>query len=1187
MRDQRSFIFAPFRLDLGDERLWRDQEAVRLTHKAFAVLQCLVTHAGQLVTKAELFAAVWPETVVSESALLVCIRELRRALGDQARSSQFIETVHGRGYRFIAPVEEHQPTAAAGEAPTVPAASVPPSTPQTAALPPEAAPVVPSPPVAERRQLTVLCCELVDTTRLAEQRDPEDLWEVIQTYRATCAAVIQHVDGRIAHHRGGELLIYFGYPHAHDDDAQRAVWAGLNIVEAMDTVQTRMERERGLRLAVRLGIHTGLVIVDTMSPGRHDAAALGDTPTIAARLPSLAAPGTVVISQATYQLVQDTVVCQALGMQTLSGVSQPLLIYRVLGARKARRRLDGRATTRLTPFVGRDRELGLLLDRWEQSKDGLGQVVVLIGEAGIGKSRLVHVLKERVARETQTLVECRCSPFHCHSAFYPIIEYLHYALHWRRHDTATVKLRKLEATLGHSAHAADMIPLLAALLLLPLPAERYPPLTLSPQRQKHKTLEAILTLLGERAAQHPVLVIVEDLQYCDPSTLELLDLLIAQGPTARLLTLLTCRPTFQPPWTLRAHLSFLTLGRLSRQQTAQMITHVAGGKTFPATVRQQIVEKTDGVPLFVEELTRVVLESGLLQEQEEGYALTAPQLPLTIPTTLHDSLMARLDRLGEAKGIAQLAAVLGRTFAYEVLQAVAPWDETTLQHELARLVTADLLYQRGLPPQATCTFKHALIQEAAYQSLLKRTRQRYHQQIAQVLEAQFPEAVETQPELVAHHYTEAGLYEQAIGYWHTAGQRVLRRSASMEAIGHLTKGLGLVQMLPDTPTRAQHELDLQMALGLAWIATKGHAAPEVEHAFNRSQKLCQQVGEIPQRFWVLKGLHTFYLNRGAVQTARQLGEQCLSLAQCQHDSTLLLEAHCILGTTLFYCGELASAREHLEQGMTRSGPQPRLTSAFPFHVMLRSHTAWVLWMLGYPNQALRRGHEALALAQEVPHPYVLAFTLNQNARFHQFRREVPAVRERAEAAIALCTEQGFAFYLAMGTVMRGWALAKQGQRDEGIAQMRQGLAAFRATGTELSLPHWLALLAEAYWEGGHPDAGLGVLTEALSLVGKNGDRFYEAELHRLKGELLLQQSLDNTAEAESSFHQAIAIAQHQQAKSWKLRAAMSLSRLWQSQGKRPEAQQSLDEVYGWFTEGFDTADLQEAKVLLEELAAGA
>jgi predicted ATPase/class 3 adenylate cyclase len=1184
MRDQRGFMFAPFRLDLGDERLWRGQEVVRLTHKAFVVLQCLVTHAGQLVTKDELFAAVWPETVVSESALVVCIRELRRALGDQRRPAQFIETVHGRGYRFIAPVEEYRSAAAAGEAPMASAASVPLSTSQVA-------PIAPSPPTAERRQLTVLCCELVDATRLAGQCDPEEFWEVIQAYHVTCAAVIQHVDGYIAHYEGGELLIYFGYPHAHDDDAQRAVWAGLAMVEALATVQTRVEREHGLRLAVRLGIHTGLVIVDTSSPGRHDAVALGDAPAIAARLSSLVAPGTVVISQATYQLVQGRVACQALGRQTLSGVAQPLLLYRVLGARTGRRRLDGRAPPGLTPFVGRARELDLLLDRWEQSKDGLGQVVVLIGEAGIGKSRLVHVLKERVARETPTLVECRGSPLHGHSAFYPIIAYLHHALHWHRHDGATVKLRKLEAALGPSAHAADTVPLLAALLSLPLPAERYPPLTLSPQRQKHKTLEALLTLLEERAAQHPVLVIVEDLHYCDPSTLEVLDLLIARGPITRLLTLLTRRPTFQPPWPPRAHLSLLTLGRLSHEQTAQMVTHLAGGQPVPSAVRQQIVEQTGGVPLFVEELTKVVLESGWLQEQEEGDALTGPRLPLAIPTTLHASLMARLDRLGGAKGLAQFAATLGRTFAYEVLRAVVPWDEPTMQHELAQLVAADLVYQRGLPPQATYTFKHALIQEVAYQSLLKSTRQQYHLRIAQVLAAHFPELGATQPELIAHHYTEAGLPEQAIAYWQQAGQQALHLSANAEAVRHLTQALELLATLPDTLERVQQELRVQTTLGPALMAIQGYASAEVARAYTRARELCQQMGMTPQLFPVVFGLWVFYFVRAEFPTAWQMGEQLLQLAQRLHDSALLLETHVALGATLLRRGEVAAARSHLEEGMALYDPRQHRTHAFLYgqnpRVACASDASWVLWLLGYPDHALQRSHEGLTLAQDLLHPFSLAFALSFAAVLHQCRREGQAAQARAEAAISLATDHGFAQWVALGTVVRGWALAEQGQRTEGIAVMRQGLAAWRAIGAELHRSYYLALLAEAYGEVGQPEEGLRVLVDALSHVDRTGERYYEAELHRLQGRLLLALSRDHQAEAESCFQHALTIARRQHAKSWELRAAMSLSRLWQSQSKWPAAQQLLDEVYGWFTEGFDTADLQEAKVLLEELAADA
>ena len=640
--------------------------------------------------------------------------------------------------------------------PVFPAASVP-------APPPAAS----APPEAERRQLTVLFCDLVDSTRLASQLDPEDLREVVRAYQDTCAKVIARFDGYIAQYLGDGLLIYFGYPLAHEDDAQRAVRAGLGIVEALGQLNTHLEQERGGRLTVRLGIHTGLVVVGEVGGGtRQEQLALGETPNLAARLQGIAAPDTLVISAATLQLLGGFFACQPLGTPLLKGQAQPLAVYRVLYESMARSRLEAAGSTGWTPLVGREPEVTLLRERWTQVKEGFGQVVLLSGEAGIGKSRLVQVLQAHVATEPQAwLTPCQCSPYYQHTALYPLIELLErVALRFEREEAPPQKLRKLEGFLvQYGLPLAEAVPLLAALLSLPLAAD-YAPLAGSPEQQKQWTLQTFLTILLRIAAQQPVLFVMEDLHWADPTTLELLSLLVDQGPTARILALCTFRPDFSPPWTGRAHLTQVTLSRLPRQEATEMTGQVAHGKVLPREVIEQVVAKTDGVPLFVEELTKMVLESGLLQEREDRYELTGPLPPLAIPTTLHDSLMARLDRLATVKALAQLGATLGREFAYDLLQAVSPWDEGTLQRGLHQLVDAEFLYQRGVPPQATYTFKHALIQDAAYYCLLRSTRQQYHERIAHVLEAQFPEVCATQPELLAHHYTKAGLPNQAIAY---------------------------------------------------------------------------------------------------------------------------------------------------------------------------------------------------------------------------------------------------------------------------------------------------------------------------------------------------------------------------------------------------------------------------------------
>jgi len=1040
---------------------------------------------------------------------------------------------------------------------------------------------------AERRQLTVLFCDVVDSTVLASQLDPEDLRDVVRAYQQTCAEVIRRFDGHIAQYLGDGLLVYLGYPQAHEDDARRAVYTGLEILAAMQRLNTRLERERHVRLAVRLGIHTGLVVVGEMGgSGRQEQLALGETPNVAARLQGLAAPDTVVISAATFRLVWGYFTYDELGMHVLKGVAAPVQVYRILGESAAQSRLDVASATGLTPLVGRDAEMTLLLERWAQSRDGMGQVVLLSGEAGIGKSRLVEVLRERAYSEGATRIVFRCSPYHQNSALYPVIDHLQRFLHWHRDDAPEARLDKLEQALQTSRlPLADVVPLFAALLSVLL-SEHYPPLNLTPQLQRQKTQEALVAWLLEETERQPVLAVWEDLHWADPSTLDVLSLVLEQVPTARMLTLLTYRPEFRPPWSTRSHQMQVTLGRLGRPQAEAMLASLTGGKSLPADVVEQVLAKTDGVPLFVEESVKMILESGLVREDAGHYVLTGPLPPLAIPSTLHDSLMARLDRLSTARELAQLGAVLGREFSYELLQAVALVDEATLQQGMSQLVDAELVYQRGLPPRSRYVFKHALIQDAAYQSLLKSTRQQYHQRIAQVLATQLPEIAETQPELVAHHYTEAGLSAQAMSYWQRAGQQAIERSANLEAINHLTKGLELLKALPETTERTQQELTLRIALGAPLMATKGYGAEEVAQCYTRAWELSRQVRESPQLFQALCGLHRFYLLRAELQPARELGGQLLSLAQRGQDPALLLEAHRTLGQTFFWLGEFPIAQVHIEQGMALYDPERRHFHAFLYGrdpgVDCYSYASVVLWCLGYPDQALKRKNEVLTLAQELSHPFSLASAFGFAGFLHTLRREGQASQEQAEATMALATEQDFAHWLAHGMIFRGWALAEQG--EEGTAQIRQGIDAWRAAGDELARPCCLALLAEACAKEGQAEEGLSALAEALAVVHKTGERVYEAELYRLKGALLLARSTRQTAEAEACFHQALNIARHQQAKSWELRAAMSLSRLWQRLGKRAEAHQLLAEIYGWFTEGFDTADLQEAKALLAELA---
>jgi len=1047
---------------------------------------------------------------------------------------------------------------------------------------------------AERRQLTVMFCDLVGSSTLSEKLDPEDLREVIREYQETCNKVIRRFDGYVAQYLGDGLLVYFGYPQAHEDDAQRATRTGLAIIEAVNRLNPSLQKQWKLELSVRVGIHTGLVVTGTVGEGStRENLAIGETPNIAARLQGEAEPNTVLVSAATYQLIESFFACQKPHNLVLKGFSQPLDVCRIDQVSTARILLDP-VTRALTPIVGREHETGLLFERWQRINEGMGQVVLLSGDAGIGKSRLVKILEEHVAQDPQAwLMPCQCSAYHQNSAFYPVIDLLERPiLQFEQDDGPTEKLSRLEGFLVQYGFVLpEVVPVFSDLLSIPLD-RKYPPSALSPERQKQLIFETMLGVLLEVASRQPLLLVMEDLHWADPTTLEFLNLIVDQLATTRIFALFTFRPDFNPPWGPRAYLTNLMIHRLTRKKGADMVRHISGEKALPAEVLEQILIKTDGVPLFVEELTKMVLESGLLKEEEKEYTLTGRFLPLKIPVTLKDSLMARIDRLASAKELVQLSAILGREFSAEMLLAILPRSEEMLRQGLRQLIKSELLYQKGVFPKATYVFKHALIQETAYQSMLKNTRRRYHQQIAEVLVKRFPESAAARPEIIAHHYTEAGLGTEAISYWQQAGERAVERFANEEAIAHLTKGLDLLEDLPKNPERDQQELMLQVALGppLSWL--KGFAALEVETAYSRALSLSQQAGGTLLRFPALWGLWHFYVLRAEFPKAVTLAEQLISFTQTADNTVPLSDAYRARGQTFLLTGEFSQAKMYLEKGIVLDdGRQQRTYNAEDPGVACRSFSAIAHWFLGYPDQALRRSHEAVTLAQELSHPFSLSAAHHFKALLHLFRRESRPSLEQAEAAMAIAAEQRFGFFIAFDTMLRGWALAEQGESEKGIFQMLQGLAAYRATGAEAHLPQWLAVLADSYGKLGQVQEGLDVLADAQILANKNnGERWFIAETLRIKGKLLMlgiKDKVQDTVvydEAETCFLQAIKLAQQQEAKSLELRAAVSLSRLWQRKGKKADAFGLLSKIYNWFEEGFDTPDLKAAKVLLDKLS---
>jgi predicted ATPase len=812
--------------------------------------------------------------------------------------------------------------------------------------------------------------------------------------------------------------------------------------------------------------------------------------------------------------------------------------------------------------------------------------VLLSGEPGIGKSRLVRALRERLGDQPHTPLRYQCSPYHTSSALYPAIEQLERAAGFEREDTAEAKLAKMEALLAEGTRdVAAVAPLFAALLSIPT-GDRYPPLDLTPQRRKELTLRALVAQLEGLAAERPVLVVLEDAHWLDPSTAELFGLVVDRVRGLPVLAVITFRPEFTSPWTGHAHATLLTLNRLSRRQGAALVEQATGGKELPAEVADPIVAKTDGVPLFIEELTKAVLEAGFLEDKGDRYVLAGPLPPLAIPATLQDSLMARLDRLAPVKEVAQIGAALGREFSYELLAAVARLPDGELQDALGQLCDAELVFCRGTPPEASYTFKHALVQDAAYGTLLRSRRQQLHARIVRALEERFPEQAEVQPELVAHHCTQAGLSEQAIRYWHEAAQLAVRRSAMAEAVAQVHKGLGLLSALPGGSTRARHELDLQVTLGHALMALKGVAAPEMGAAYARARELCRACGGGDLEPVALYGLWQFFQNRADMAGSGEIAGELLRWAEVRHDVAAQVEGHRSVGNTWLFRAEFSLALEHFERVRVLYAPAQGHAGRNPLdpRAVATSLMAWALLLRGHPDRALACSREALAAAEEQARPYMLAVIMHQQNVFDQLRGDRRSVGERAAALIALTAEHGFAHWHATATLLHGWAVGAGGAVEDGLAEMRHGLAAKEATGARLKIPFYLGLMAGLHRRAGRGADALHLIQDALACVEATGERWFEAELHRLKGEALLALAPECSAEAEACFCRAISVAQEQHAKLWELRAATSLARMLAARSEPEKAYDLLAPIYDWFTEGFDTPDLREARALLDELA---
>jgi predicted ATPase/class 3 adenylate cyclase len=1048
----------------------------------------------------------------------------------------------------------------------------------------------------ERKTITALFADIQDSTALIEDLDPEAAQRLIDPALQLMMDAVHRYEGFVVQPTGDGIFALFGAPVAHEDHPQRALFAALLMQQESKRYAERLRREQGINLQIRVGVNTGEVVLRSIRKDdlHTDYTPVGHSIHLAARMESLASGGAVVVSDHTYKLIEGYFECKALGEVKVKGVTEPVPIYEVLGVGPLRTRLQVSARRGFTRFVGRQKELEQLQTALEHAKAGHGQIVGVVGEPGLGKSRLFYEFK-LTAPSGGLVLEAYSVSYGKASPYLPVLELLKSYFQLHPHDDARQRKAKVMGqvlTLDRSLE--DILPYLFALLSIDDPTSSLP--QMDPQIRRQRTFEALKKLFLRESLNQPLVLIFEDLHWIDTETQGFLDALSAGVTSARLLLLVNYRPEYHHEWGRRTYYTQLRLSPLGGEEAAELLNFLLGKDPSLKAVQALILAKTEGTPFFMEEVVQTLAEEGVVSGGRGQYRLEKAPTELHLSPTVQGVLAARIDRLAaEEKALLQQLAVIGREFPLSLVRQVVPLPEEDFYRLLAALQNKEFLYEQPAFPEVEYSFKHALTQEVAYGTVLHERRKALHERTAQAIETLYNANLDEHYSNLAHHYSRSGNTEKAVEYLHLAGQQAVQRAVNAEAVPDLTTALELLTTLPDTRVRAQQELTLHLTLGVPLMTTRGFSSPEVQATYARARALCQQLGETRQLFPVLLGLWTLHLIRGELLRARELGEELLALAQQEHDPALLVEAYWVLGGTCFYRGELGAAQAHLAQGLTLDDAQRRSSHVFLYgglepRVLGLSYTAWVLWQLGYPDQARQQSAAACTLAQELSYPSSLTAAQTLAALAHQLRRDSALTREWAEAALTLAHEHGLSAWLGLGAVLQGWALADQGQVEEGMSQLRHGLATYEAIGAGLLHAYSLALLTEAYGKAGQAEDGLATLVEALAMVDKTGERFYEAELHRLKGELTLKQSsasgLESRVqkEAEACFHQAIEVARKQQAKSLELRAVMSLSRLWQQQGKREEAHALLAEIYGWFTEGFDTKDLQEAKALLEELS---
>jgi class 3 adenylate cyclase/predicted ATPase len=1043
---------------------------------------------------------------------------------------------------------------------------------------------------AERRQVTVLFSDLVGSTALSARMDPEDLRELISAYHKCVAEAVRRFGGFVAQYLGDGVLVYFGYPEAHEDDAERAVRAGLELIAAVTALKTPAS------LQTRVGIATGLVVVGDLMAGSGEAlerGIVGETPNLAARLQGIAEPNTIVIAEATRKLLGNLFELKDLGARELKGVAEPLRAWVALRASTVESRFEALHAAGLTALVGREEEIELMRRRWSKTKTGEGQVVLLSGEAGIGKSRLTAALLESLAPEPHIRLRYFCSPQHTDSAFYPIIGQMERATGLLHDDTPQQKLDKLDALLAQSSTSIQDAALIAEMLSLANDG-RYPTLELTRERRRQKTLEALTAQMETLSRQKPVLMIFEDAHWADPTSLEAFGQVVDRIRMLRVLLLVTFRPEFDAPWVRHSYVTALIINRLAEHEASAMIDRVVGDSHLSASIRQDIIERTDGIPLFVEEMTKAVLEAESDTAAERAVAI-APSAALAVPASLHASLMARLDRLGSpAKALAQVAAAIGREFSHALLASVVRQPEAELRSALGHLIAAGLLYRRDQPPHATYVFKHVLVQDAAYGTLLRKPRRALHARIAETIENEFPETAESLPELLARHCTEAGLIEKAASLWGKAGQRSLARSALVEAVEQLTRALDQIATFPGTSVVRAEQIKLQISLVNALMHVKGYAAPEPKAAVEKARQFIEQaeaLGEPPEDplllFSVLYGVWAASYVAFQGDVTRDLASEFAALAEKRGQVAPLMIGHRLMGTSLMLTGHIAKGLAHYNHAFALYDPTKHRPLGMRFGqdvgVSIFVYRAWAKWMLGYPEAALADVDRALENAREGGHAGTWLYAQFHTSLTNILCAKYVTANVQSDEVVQLAHEKGAAIWKALGTMEKGCVLALSGKASEAIQMITSGIATYRSTGSRVYLPCFLSHLSTAHAALGRFDDAWRCIGEAMAAVETTKERWYEAEVYRITGEIALKLPQLGCSQAGTYFERALTLARAQQAKSWELRAAMSMARLWRDQGMQENARALLAPIYGWFTEGFDTHDLKQAKALLVQM----